>query len=448
MSASSRKDAPLSGHGHGHGHGKAPPVSERARRTLAAVLVPFALATLGGVLVLYPFAAPPAGHADPGFGRVPVDGVILSAAATSCGSGGSEHDEGAGTGCVRLRVRLQEGPATGTVITQTVPPGPGTPTFAVHDAVVLAYSGSAPDRAASYQIVDFQRGRWLLVLAGLFTVAVLLLGRRQGLMSLAALALSFTVLAGFVFPAILAGRDPLAVAVVGSGVIMFTVLYLTHGPSAQTSTAVLGTLVSLSLIGGLSALFAWLTHATGLGEDTSMLIGALGTDIDARGLLLAGIVIGALGVLDDVTVTQASAVWELRRASPGLSWRDLYAAGLRIGRDHVSSAVNTLVLAYAGAALPVLLLYSLSGHAFTDIVTSQAVAQEILRTLVGSVGLVAAVPVTTAIAAAVALSDTGEQPRGSGHSYGAIAALVRQAALEGATTATLRQRGARHTHRL
>jgi uncharacterized membrane protein len=196
------------------------------------------------------------------------------------------------------------------------------------------------------------------------------------------------------------------VAVIGAGVIMFVVLYLTHGLSARTSTAVLGTLISLALIGGLGALFSVAAKLTGLDEDTANLVGVLGHGIDTRGLLLAGVVIGALGVLDDVTVTQTSAVWELRAANPALGFRELYAAGQRIGRDHVSSAVNTLVMAYAGAALPVLLYSSISGVGLGGILSSQSIAQELVRTMVGSIGLVAAVPITTALAAAVATRES------------------------------------------
>jgi hypothetical protein len=202
-------------------------------------------------------------------------------------------------------------------------------------------------------------------------------------------------LPAFVLPAILAGRDPLAVAVVGSCLIMFAVLYLTHGMSARTSTAVLGTLLSLALIGLLGAVFAAAAELTGSDDQTSNLIATLGTGVDARGLLLAGVIIGALGVLDDVTVTQTSAVWELHRADPRMSAPDLFRAAMRIGRDHVSSAVNTLVLAYAGASLPLLLLFTLSGRALGEVVTAQDVATEVVRTLVGSIGLVASVPITT-----------------------------------------------------
>jgi uncharacterized membrane protein len=205
-----------------------------------------------------------------------------------------------------------------------------------------------------------------------------------------------------VVPSLLAGSDPVAVAVVGAGLIMFIVLYVTHGVSARTSTAVVGTLVSLGLIGLLGLAFTAFGKLTGLDADTGNLVALLGHGIDARGLLLAGTIIGALGVLDDVTVTQTSAVWELRRANPSLGFRELYAAGSRIGRDHLASVVNTLVMAYAGAALPLLLTFALSGRTLSEILTAQEVAQEIVRTLVGSIGLVAAVPITTALAAWVA----------------------------------------------
>jgi uncharacterized membrane protein len=196
------------------------------------------------------------------------------------------------------------------------------------------------------------------------------------------------------------------VAVVGSCLIMFGVLYLTHGLSARTSTAVLGTLLSLALIGVLGATFAAAAKLTGLDDQTNNLIATLGTGVDARGLLLAGVIIGALGVLDDVTVTQTSVVWELRSANPDLSPAALFTAAMRIGRDHVASAVNTLVLAYAGASLPLLLLFTLSGRALGEVVTAQDVATEVVRTLVGSIGLVASVPITTALAALVASRES------------------------------------------
>jgi len=304
---------------------------------------------------------------------------------------------------------MADGPLAGRDLVLAVSVEPGTPRFAVRDEVVIEWSGTDPVDPGTYRIVDFQRDASLVWLAALFAAAVLVLGRWRGLAALAALALSFGVLLLFVLPAILAGSDPLAVAVVGSGVIMFAVLYLTHGPSARTSTAVLGTLLSLALIGALGAAFSAGAALTGLDDQTGNLIATLGTGIDARGLLLAGVVIGALGVLDDVTVTQTSAVWELRQADPGLGAPALFAAAMRIGRDHVASAVNTLVLAYAGAALPLMLLFSVSGQGLGRVATSQDVATEIVRTLVGSIGLVASVPITTALAAAVAVRQSAPE---------------------------------------
>nr|WP_255622625.1 YibE/F family protein [Pseudonocardia sp. DSM 110487] len=391
-------DAAPAGHGHGHGHGPARPAGRRVRILIAALLVPCALATLVGLALLWPTGGPPATTYRTS--QEPVKAQVTATRVSDCSAGSGDG------ACLALVVHMADGPRPGRDLVQVVPVEPGTPRFTVGDQVVLNWSGADADDAGSYQVVDFQRGAPLGWLAGLFALAVLVLGRWRGLAALAALGLSFVVLLFFVVPAILAGRDPLAVAVVGACLIMFAVLYLTHGPSARTSTAVLGTLLSLALIGGLGAGFSAAAELTGLDDQTSNLIATLGTGVDARGLLLAGVVIGALGVLDDVTVTQTSAVWELRHANPGLSARGLFSAAMRIGRDHVASAVNTLVLAYAGAALPLLLLFSLSGRGFSDVVTSQDVATEIVRTLVGSIGLVASVPITTALAAAVAARET------------------------------------------
>lgn len=399
------------GHGHGHGHGDTTPASRQVRRLLLALLAPLALATVVAVGVLFPWEGAPelAGSAG-----TPVDGVVTAAAAGPCLQPGQvqvgepDPDD---QRCLSVDVRLDDGPGQGATISKILPIEPSSPRFAVGDEVVLAYGGGEPTDPGSYQIRDFQRGVPLLLLGVLFAAAVLLLGRWQGLASLVALGITFGVIVLFVLPAILAGRDPLLVAIAAAGLIMFLALYVTHGVSARTSVAVLGTIASLALIGVLSAVFSAAADLTGLDADTSSLIGSLGGDLDPRGLLLAGIVIGALGVLDDVTVAQASAVWELRRANPALSWRSLYAAGLRIGRAHVGSAVNTLVLAYAGAALPLLLLSSLADVGLSPILQSQDVAQELVRTLAGSIGIIAAVPLTTLLAALVAVRDENAEPR-------------------------------------
>lgn len=391
----------MSGHGHGHGHGPTTPAPAPVRRLLAFLVTPFALAAVIGMVLLFPTGDGPEGV---GSGQEPVLGTVTAAEAGPCQFGAEPGGE-QGEQCLTVSVKMTDGKAPGSEIRTAVPLEPSTPRFAVGDDVVLSYGGGDPLSGGSYQLVDFQRGTSLALLAVLFAAAVLVLGRWQGLKALTGLGLTFAVLLLFVLPAILGGENPLLVAIAGAGVIMFAVLYLTHGFSARTTTAVLGTMVSLALIGVLSAVFAAASRLTGLDEETANLVGALGTGIDTRGLLLAGIVIGALGVLDDVTVTQTSAVWELRAANPNLGWKELYAAGLRIGRDHVSSAVNTLVMAYAGAALPILLYSSLSDVGLGALLGSQSIAQEIVRTLVGSIGLVAAVPVTTALAAVVAVRE-------------------------------------------
>jgi uncharacterized membrane protein len=399
------------GHGHGHGHSPATPAGRRVRLLLAALLVPFGLAAVAGLVLLRPAGALPQPTAATQ--QQPVRADVVAAQVADCAPG-----DGQGA-CTGLTVHMTDGPRADRDLVQIVPREPGTPRFAVGDPVVLAWSGGDPDDPSSYQVVDFQRGPSLGWLAALFAAAVIVLGRWRGLAALAALGVGFGVLVLFVLPAILSGRSPLAVAVVGSGVIMFAILYLTHGFSARTSTAVVGTLVSLLLIGVLGVAFSAAARLTGLDDQTQSLITSLGTGVDARGLLLAGMVIGALGVLDDVTVTQTSAVWELHAANPKLGTAGLFRSAMRIGSDHVASAVNTLVLAYAGAALPLLLVFRLSGRSLVDVATSQDVAMEIVRTLVGSIGLVASVPVTTAVAALVAsreepaVSPPGRAPAGS-----------------------------------
>ena len=191
---------------------------------------------------------------------------------------------------------------------------------------------------------------------------------------------------------------------------MFVALYLAHGINARTTTAVLGTVGALFITGVLAWIFVTGTHLTGLASEESGLLAASLSGVSLKGLLLGGIVIGSLGVLDDVTVTQASAVWELHQANPSYGFSRLYAAGLRIGRDHIASTVNTLVMAYAGASLPLLVLFTLSSRQLGDVLTSEILAQEIVRTLVGSIGLISAVPITTALAAFVADRSIHREP--------------------------------------
>ncbi|MGQ0615975.1 MAG: YibE/F family protein [Acidimicrobiia bacterium] len=272
------------------------------------------------------------------------------------------------------------------------------------DELILSYAFDAPP-GAQFQFSDFQRSTPMLVLAAAFAVVVVAFGRWRGLFAIIGVGVSLVVLIAFVLPALLEGSSPLLVALVGASAVALPALYLAHGASERTSVAVIGTVSSLLLTCLLGVVFVEATHLTGLVSDEVGFLQAFGGDLDFEGLLLAGMVIGALGVLDDVTVTQVAAVWELADARPRARAADLYRAGVRIGRDHIASTVNTLVLAYAGASLPLLLLFVTSGRQLGHVVTTEAIAVEVVRALVGSIGLVASVPITTGLAAAVVTRD-------------------------------------------
>jgi uncharacterized membrane protein len=218
------------------------------------------------------------------------------------------------------------------------------------------------------------------------------------------------VMAVFVLPALLAGESALPVAVVGGAAILFAVIYLAHGVSLRTSAALLGTLASLGLSAGLSELAVRLTHLTGQSEEQNTVVQVYAGQVSIVGLLLAGFVIGSLGVLNDVTVTQASTAFELAALDPDAPRRRVYAGAMRVGRDHIASSVYTLVLAYVGSALPLLLLFSIAGRSVTDVLTGDVVAVELVRALVGGIALVASVPLTTAIAVVLARPDPGPAP--------------------------------------
>jgi uncharacterized membrane protein len=257
-----------------------------------------------------------------------------------------------------------------------------------------------PDGSTQIFFYDFERSTPLLMLTLLFVAAIVVLGRWRGVGALAGLAASLVVIVFFVLPALLEGANAVAVAVVASGVIAFVALFLAHGFNLATAAALLSSIASLAITAVLAWVFVITTKLSGLADETVGYLGALGSDINPQGLLLAGIVIGFLGVLDDVTVTQVSAVWELKHARPDADFSELYGRAVRIGRDHISSTVNTLFLAYAGASLPLLLLFSESGQSLSSVATREVVAVEVVRALVGSIGLVASVPISTALAAA------------------------------------------------
>ncbi|WP_078973307.1 YibE/F family protein [Streptomyces sp. MMG1533] len=437
------------GHSHSHGHGPAAPVSKHLRKVIAAILIPFAAAVVVGLVVLWPGGAPGHERTGVGFDRQTQQATVTKVDSVSCSSvnasgetptgdtstaeGSSAQQQANGT-CKKATIRVDTGKDKGRTFTEIVQPDQSRQ---LHEGekIVVAYEPSAP-KDLQYSVTDVNRRLPMALLAGIFALAVVVVGRLRGVMALVALAISFLLLNFFVLPAILQGSNPLVVAVVGASAIMLIALYLCHGLSARTSVAVLGTLISLLLIGLLGSLFIDWAALTGNTDDNTGLIHGLYPSIDMSGLLLAGVIIGSLGVLDDVTVTQTSAVWELHEANPSMGWRGLYRAGIRIGRDHIASVVNTLVLAYAGAALPLLLLFSIAQSSVGAVANSELVAEEIVRTLVGSIGLVASVPVTTALAALVVSADRAGA--GSPATAGAPGTPATEAAMTGGRPAPAR----------
>jgi len=315
--------------------------------------------------------------------------------------------------CRRVTFRLQSGERSGRQARLSLGTSAIDPELSVGDDIRVVRAESPPGAQTppdqEYSLTDFERRTPMLALALLFALLVVALGRLRGILSLVGLGLSLAVILAFVAPAILAGEPPLAVAVVGSLAVMLLTVPLAHGLGAKGTSAILGTALSLGLTVALAALFTDLTNLTGLSSEEATLLNANEGELPLQGLLLAGMVVAALGVLDDVTVSQSSTVLALRAANPSLGARDLFRRALRVGRDHVSATVNTLVLAYAGASLPLLLLFSSAELGLVETANLEVIAKEIVATLVGSIGLVAAVPVTTGLAALLAVRLPAER---------------------------------------
>ena len=270
--------------------------------------------------------------------------------------------------------------------------------LAVGDKVMVSIS-KTPQNVVNAYFVDFIRTTPILWLTIIFAAAIIIISRWKGVGALLSLLFSLYIIINYIIPHILAGEDPLRVSIIGSAILLGATLYLTYGWTLKTHSSVLSMILVLILTGALSALFVVLTKLNGTGDENVMyLMQEMKTPINLRGLLLGGMIIGALGVLDDLVTTQASAVFELHYANLNLGFRELYNSAMHIGQDHVAATVNTLVLAYAGASLPMLLLFSLARADYGYLINYAFIAEEVVRTLVGSLGLIAAVPITTVIA--------------------------------------------------
>ena len=274
--------------------------------------------------------------------------------------------------------------------------------FKVGDVLLVAHTVGEQGEDQFY-VVDYVRETGMYFLAFLFVGMVILIGRMKGVKALISLAISFAVIVWFILPQIIHGADPVLISVIGGIIITVLSLYITYGFKYFTHIGAISMGISLVFTVTITQIFTEWTKLTGnVDEQAALLTQMLGSNFNLKGLLLAAFIIGAIGVLDDVVINQISLIEELHRADKTMTWQKLFQRGLKVGVDHISAIVNTLFLAYVGASLPLLLLFSadtMTKYDYSTIINLEVIATEIVRTLTGSLGLIAAVPISTLIAA-------------------------------------------------
>ncbi len=384
----------------------------RAVVLLSWILVPLALLTIVAMTLLWPAGnsgAPAAGNPYSAAPGASIDTGTVQRTATETCPGASVGDPGASCFIAYTAVEgLAEVPVVVSPdVVQARGVKAGDRINYLNLSGLAAVTGTQ-NSGPQYVFMDFVRTLPIGLLAMLYAVVVIAVARWRGLRAIVGLGGAFAVLAWFILPALAEGKPPLTVALVGSSAIMFGVLYFAHGFSARTSTALLGTLFGLGVTAGLAAWAVDAAALTGTSGHNSYQLLNLTQGMSLSGMILCGLIISGLGVLNDVTITQSSAVWELYELAPDTSARELFTSAMRIGRDHIASTVYTIAFAYAGSALPVLLMVSLYEQPLLKALTSAELAEEVVRILVGSIGLVLAIPVTTAVAVAV-VKSTGRK---------------------------------------
>ncbi|MTB87873.1 YibE/F family protein [Aeromicrobium senzhongii] len=391
-----------------HHHGIEPPEGPPRPRlawSLTAAVLAVTLAALAAVALLWPNQSEVPKGADP-YGQVDlVDATVTKVTPFDCGSTGTGPDnvpmvEGM---CAQVTAETDDGRSASFTLDPTRYVGGG---MSEGDEIRVS-AFTADGQETTYEFYDYQRGPQLAIIALVFAVLVTLVGRWRGLFALIGIGITLLVLLRFVLPALLADQPPIAVAVAGSTVIMLAVLYLAHGVSIRTTAALFGTLFGIAFTAIVGAASTDWAHLTGVGSEDDHLLLATAPQMSLSGVVAASMVIAGLGVLNDVTVTQASAVWEMRALKPTAARPELFVSAMRIGRDHIASSVYTLVFAYAGTAMTTLLLISAYQRPLLEVAVTEGIAQEVIRTLVGAIGLVLAVPITTAIAVWLAPARTG-----------------------------------------
>jgi len=274
--------------------------------------------------------------------------------------------------------------------------------YKVGNRVIVSY-GKDFEGNDFFYITDYIRRGSLFWLFAVFVVLVALVAKWRGLTSLLGMTISFFIIFSFILPRISAGSDPIQTTIIGSFFIIPITFYFSHGFNKKTTVAVIGTVIALIITGILAGFFVESAKLTGFASEEAGFLQVIKQgSINIKGLLLAGIIIGLLGVLDDITVSQSAIVLQLKKANPKLKFEELYKRAMDVGQDHIASMVNTLILVYTGAALPLLLLFIDNPRPFSEVINYEIIADDIVRMLVGSIGLILAVPITTFIASLVA----------------------------------------------
>lgn len=379
---------------------------------LVGILVPLGIALVVAMIWLWPSGVHEELSLDDPYGTTETfsveSGSVSSVSARACNGGaetGSATDVQDELECQNAQVATGRG-----TYEVEIPAQVSASAEVVRGDDVKILVGEELDQSGVF--VDFERTVPVALLAALYALVVIVVARWRGVRAIGGLILSFAVLFGFMIPALLEGGPPFWVGLIGCMLIMLVVLYFAHGFSLRTTTALLGTFIGLLLTAGLAAWASDSAYLMGLGEEYSYMLTSVVPEIRLSGIVLTGLLVAGLGVLNDVTITQSSAVWEIKAAQPNISAKNLFAAGMRIGRDHIASTVYTIAFAYAGAALPMLMVVSLYDRSMVETIMSAEMVEEVVRILVGSVGLVLAIPITTGIAVAVAqaVAEPSAQP--------------------------------------
>lgn len=383
--------------GHGHSHvGEAPQVEigNRARYALISFLVAVGILAVSGLIWLWPDSA----QVDAATQVVDeAPGVTYEEAVIDELADGCEYNFAEGLPCMTAQITLLSGEDEGS--RQSIELAGPSAQSGLREGDVVEVARIPTDQGPLFSYSGTDRMPVLIIMGALFFVAVVAVARWRGFFAIIGLGFAAFVLMGFMLPALIVGKPGMPVAIAGSVAIMYVVLYVAHGVTYRSSTALAGTIIGLLFTTGLGAAAVQAARLSGFADETDFDLAQLVSGLNFQELLMCAIIIGGLGVLNDVTITQSSAVFELRAAAPEMSRRKIWHHGMRIGRDHIASTIYTIVFAYAGSALSVLLLLFFTNRDAMGLLRTEMFASEIVRTLASAIGLIVCVPITTGIAA-------------------------------------------------